>query len=284
MDIAVEIPPVEHILHHAGMVGGIRRGALAPAALAGHRAGIGVEQELGLVKQQTARRVIRPVHTVSVFKLRDLQPEHDHRPRIADAETVRDGQHRIGLLLGAVEQAELAAGCADRMDGKADAAGHDGRAVDQKQAGTHREPRDLLGGMQLAVRCGRDDHVGIGHMDSSFLLNRTALLPAYRFARRLSTCARRTGIKQKMAAVRPFSSGPPALPAVLIPVRDFVCRLRRANIAFGTCPRLRRGTSLLAGTCTVPAKLILPSPETPRPACGCACRTRPASGSATGRW
>ena len=195
------------------------------------------------------------------------------------------------------------------MDGKADAAGHDGRAVDQKQAGTHREPRDLLGGMQLAVRCGRDDHVGIGHMDSSFLLNRTALLPAYRFARHLSTCARRTvqkprplhvsgrktgrttpapappaRIKQKMAAVRPFLSGPPALPAVLIPVRDFVCRLRRANIAFGTCPRLRRGTSLLAGTCTVPAKLILPSPETPRPACGCACRTRPASGSATGRW
>ena len=39
------------------------------------------------------------------------------------------------------------------------------------------------------------------------------------------------GNKIKMAALRPFSSSRPALPGGLIQESNFVCRLRRANIA-----------------------------------------------------
>ena len=169
MDIAVEIAPVEHILHHAGVVGRILRRTLAPAALSGHRAGIGIEQEFGLVKQQPARRVIRPVHPVGVLKLRDIQPEHNHRPGVADAETVGKRQHGIGLLLGAVEQAQLAAGRTDRMDGKAHTAGNKRRTVHQEQPGAHGKACDLLGSMQLAARRRWENDLLIGHGDSSFL-------------------------------------------------------------------------------------------------------------------
>ena len=173
-----EIRPVEHILHHARVVGRVRGRALAPAALAGHRTSIWVEQIFGLVKQQAARGVIRPIHAIGIFKLRDVQPEYDHRPGVADAKTVGEWQHGIWVLLGAVKQAQFTAGRADRVDGEAHTAGHDRCAVDQKQAGTHRVTLDLLGRMQPAVGLGREYDFLTGHTHSSFLQNRTALFQA----------------------------------------------------------------------------------------------------------
>ncbi len=108
---------------------------------------------------------------------------------------VRDGQHRIGLLLGAAEQAQFAAGRADRVDGEADAAGHHGRTIHQKQAGPHREPCDFLGGMQLAVCLGRENNTLIGHTLPPFPQNRTSFFPAYRFPWYLSTYVQKTGHK-----------------------------------------------------------------------------------------
>ena len=143
----LEIAPIEHIFDHTRMVGAVLGRTHAPAALAGHSACIRVEQEFLLVEQQAACRVIRAVHAVGVFKLGDVEIEHDHRPRIADAELLGKRQHGIGLLLRAAEQTELAACRADRVNGEADAARHDDRAVGKEKARTHGKAFDDIRGV-----------------------------------------------------------------------------------------------------------------------------------------
>ena len=134
-----ESAPIERILNHAGMIRRFRRRLLPPPALSGDGAGIGVEQEARPVKQQPTGGVIWPIHPVGVFKLRDLQTKHDHRPGVSDAAAIRKGQNRIRLLFSTPEQTQLAADRANRMDGEADAARHGRCAVKQEQAGPHGE-------------------------------------------------------------------------------------------------------------------------------------------------
>ena len=144
----VEVPPVKDILHHPGVVGAAGGLVHAPDTLAGDRPCIGVQQVFGFVKEQAPVRVVGTVHPIGIFDLVDVQVKDDHREGVADTKVFREGQDGEGLLLGAAEEAQLAVGGVDGVDGEADSAGHHVGAVEEKQAGPHSEAGDVVGGGQ----------------------------------------------------------------------------------------------------------------------------------------
>ena len=144
----VKIPPVKDVLHHPGVVGAAGGLVAAPDALAGDRPGVGVQQVLGLVKEQTPVRVVGAVHPVGVLDLIDVQVKDDHGEGVADAEVLREGENGKGLLLGAAEETQLTVGGIDGVDGEADPAGHHVGAVEQEVARTHPIAGNDVGGGQ----------------------------------------------------------------------------------------------------------------------------------------
>ena len=141
-------PPVEDVLHHPGVIGEAGSLVAAPYALSRDRPGVGVQQVLGLVEEQAPVRVVRTVHPVGVLDLVDVQVKDDHGEGVADTEVIGKGQDGKGLLLGAAEEAQLAVGGVDGVDGEADPAGHHVGAVEEKEAGPHPEAGDGVGGGQ----------------------------------------------------------------------------------------------------------------------------------------
>ena len=140
-----EARPVKSVAHHARAVGaGEALGA--PDALARDGPGVGVQEAAGLVEEQAAGRVVRPVHPVGVLRVLDVQPEDDHGEGVADAAVLREGEDGIGLRLAPAEEAELAARRVQGLDGEADAAGHGRGAGHAEQARPHGKPRDAARG------------------------------------------------------------------------------------------------------------------------------------------
>ena len=145
---AQKIPPVKILPHHPGVIALPRALAAPPHALSGHGPGIGIQQISGPVKPQAPLGVIGAVHAVGVFKLLHIQAEHNHGKGVADAEALREGQNRIGLLLPPAEQTQLTASGVKGIDGKADASRHHIRPVQPVQPRADGIAGDGAGGGQ----------------------------------------------------------------------------------------------------------------------------------------
>ncbi len=155
---AAHAAPVKVVPDHAGLVVLAPGGGVAPAALAGDGLGVGVQQVLGVVKDQPPLRLIGAVHPVGVFKLLDVQLEDDHGVHVADAVVLGEGEDGVGLLGLPLEQQQLNAGGPVGVHGEIDAAGDGGGPVDLIEAGPHVEAVDIIQGDQ--VDGARHDQLG----------------------------------------------------------------------------------------------------------------------------
>ncbi len=143
------IAPVKVVLHHPGLVVLAMGSGIAPAALAGDRLGVGVQQIAAFVKNQALFRLVGAVNPVGVLKFLDVQLEHNHGVHIADAVVLGEGEDGEGLVLRPVEQQQLHPRGPVGVDGEVHAAGDGGGAVGVVKAGTHVEPGDVFQGDQM---------------------------------------------------------------------------------------------------------------------------------------
>ncbi len=102
--------PVKVVLHNSGLIKAPLLVFRSPYALPCNCLCINVEQDPVFITQKTLRRVIRPIQPVSILKLRNMQPEDNHRIHVADTVVIRKFKHGIRLVFHSPEQEKLT-GC-----------------------------------------------------------------------------------------------------------------------------------------------------------------------------
>ena len=140
----------------AAMVVGIGPVRLhAPGIPPADDAGIGIEENLGLIEPLPIGGIERAIHAVAVFEQLDVEIEDHHRPDIADAKLVRKGNLGERLRLALLEEDEGALGGEAREDREIHATRHGGRPEGERLADTELEAREGVRGMNIdAVQHG----------------------------------------------------------------------------------------------------------------------------------
>ena len=95
---------------------------LSPGALSGDGFGIGIDQNIFFVKDQSLFRFIRSIQAEGIFKFLHIQTKHNHGKNVADPVTVRDGEYSIWLFGFPVKEKDLTGEGILGMDREADAA------------------------------------------------------------------------------------------------------------------------------------------------------------------
>ena len=118
-----DLPPVEVVLHHPGMVFEVLAvlRPLPPVALPCHGLGVGIQQHIVPVEKQPFFPVIRAVQLERVLEFLDFQSEHQHGIGVPNMIGFGELQLRIGLRLLGTEQQQGALRGAQRVNRKADA-------------------------------------------------------------------------------------------------------------------------------------------------------------------
>ena len=111
------IAPIENILYHPGPVA--PASTLSPAALAGYHSCVRIQEHGFLIKNHSFFRRIGSTHPIGVLKLFNVKSEYNHGVDVADFVFLREGQHRIGLLLSLIIEQQFAGGSKMGMHGKA---------------------------------------------------------------------------------------------------------------------------------------------------------------------
>ena len=165
----LHIAPVKIILYDTGFIVLAAGRGIAPLALACDCLGVRVQKVFVLIEDQPFLRFIRPVDTVSILKIFDVQLKHDHRIYISDPVVIWKWQDSEGLLLSPVEKQKLNRGRSVGVYGEINASGNSCRTVDLVESGTdfkaadeiHRDHMDGAGKVQLlghtfcfCLRCG----------------------------------------------------------------------------------------------------------------------------------
>ena len=135
--------PVIGLLDDSGMVIRFRLGG-APGSLPGHSFGIGIQDQLILVKIQSLLRVIGAVELVGVFKLFHIQSRDKDGIHISHSVGLRDPDDSVRHGLLSLEQQEVTGCCAGRCDREVHAAPHCSRAIQTVVAGPHEKAGDLI--------------------------------------------------------------------------------------------------------------------------------------------
>src|SRR5699024_2714524 len=99
---------------------------MAPAALSGNGAGVGIQKNFCAVEAKPLLFIKRAVQAVRIFKFFDIQSEYNHGIDKTDPVIVRKLQHCEGFLRFSVKQEKFAGDSAVRLYGKVDSAGNNG--------------------------------------------------------------------------------------------------------------------------------------------------------------
>ena len=94
--------PVEIIDHDPRPISVILTGLFSPDTLTGDRSGVRIQKWPFFLKNQPSSRVIRSVHPVSILKITDIQPEHDHGIDASDPVMLRKRQDRVRFFFAPV--------------------------------------------------------------------------------------------------------------------------------------------------------------------------------------
>ena len=137
-------PPVEVVLYHAGAVAVLGIVCAAPAALAGHGPGIGIQQDLGLIEAEPFFLVIGSVQPVGVLEFFHVQAEDDHGIDEADPVIIRKLQRGIGLFRLPVEEEQFAGSGSVGLDREIHAARDRGGAEEPEEPGANRKSGDIV--------------------------------------------------------------------------------------------------------------------------------------------
>ena len=111
---------------------------LSPFSRSCHCAGIGIQKNLAAVKQMAVFRIVGAVYPVCIFKILDVQSEHDHGIDVTDLIGLRKRQNRIGFLRPPAKQKQFTRRSVMRMNRKIDTAWQCHCAIDIKHARAHR--------------------------------------------------------------------------------------------------------------------------------------------------
>ena len=144
-----QVPPVEVVPDHPGLVVLAPGGGVAPPALAGDGLGVRVQEVLALVEDLSLFRLIGAVHPVGVLEFLDIQLKDDHGIHIADPVPLGEGQHGEGFDGLPVEQQQLDGAGPVGMDREIHPARDGGSPVALIEAGAHGEAVDIVQGGQV---------------------------------------------------------------------------------------------------------------------------------------
>ena len=91
-----------------------------PDITAGYCLGIGIQQDLFLIKPKALLRIVRTVKAVAVFHSLRIQTKHHHGINIPDTEAFREGDLHEGLFHTAVIEQQCTAGGLLRKNAEVD--------------------------------------------------------------------------------------------------------------------------------------------------------------------
>ena len=139
----IGLSPYKTVPDDPGMIGA-RRFGRAPGALPGHCPGIGIKDQLFAVKKQTPGRVIRPVESIAVFKIFDLQRIDKNRIDPAGAVTLGNTDDRIRHIRLAAEKQQFTGSGIPGINREIYPVIHLCRTIEQTIARSDTEARDLI--------------------------------------------------------------------------------------------------------------------------------------------
>ena len=141
--------PAEIIVHHPGLVEILPAQAEAPAALAGDRLCVRIQQILCLVENQALLRLKGAVDGVGVFKFVNFQAVYKHGEHIPHPVMGGKGKAGIGGPLPAVEEKQGTGDGAEGNDGKIHPVGEGGGAIYLIKTGAHVKALDSVLGREI---------------------------------------------------------------------------------------------------------------------------------------